>query len=372
MFGLGEPMPEPMSQARSRALIAFAVGTWIYRLVLFLGIAVLVYHFFVKAIGILLFIVEIWWFVARPIGTEFKAWADRRSAVLRSPRTRVTAVVAGLGLLAAVLPWNARVSAPAVLIAPGHTTVFTQVAGRVERLEVTEGREVAAGDTLAVLSSPDLESRLERARAREKVLAYSASSGAFDEFFRDRAQQLTEELAGAAAERRGLEREAERLVIAAPATGRTVDIEPALSPGQWVAAKTRLAAVVRPEAAEIDALVAEGDLSRLSEDGACSFHPERPDWPVLRCRILRIEKFGSSALPLPLLADTAGGPIPVRTVERRLFADKSHYRVRLVTEGGFVPPHEIRGTVELAAERASPLGAAASAALAVLRREAGF
>ena len=45
--------------ATAARLILFAWATWIYRLVLFLGIAALVYHFFIKALGIFLFLVEI-------------------------------------------------------------------------------------------------------------------------------------------------------------------------------------------------------------------------------------------------------------------------------------------------------------------------
>ena len=56
LFALGEPAPEHFPAAR-RGLILFAWATWIYRLVLFLGIAALVYHFFIKALGIFLS----WW-----------------------------------------------------------------------------------------------------------------------------------------------------------------------------------------------------------------------------------------------------------------------------------------------------------------------
>ena len=43
-----------MTRRNLRLLIAFAFATWIYRLVVFLGIALLVYHFFLKVVGIFL------------------------------------------------------------------------------------------------------------------------------------------------------------------------------------------------------------------------------------------------------------------------------------------------------------------------------
>ncbi|MEY3668856.1 MAG: hypothetical protein RL258_251, partial [Pseudomonadota bacterium] len=48
LFRLGDPCPEEFSPTARRAMFLFAWATWIYRLVVFLGIALLVYHFFFK------------------------------------------------------------------------------------------------------------------------------------------------------------------------------------------------------------------------------------------------------------------------------------------------------------------------------------
>jgi putative peptide zinc metalloprotease protein len=55
LFGLGLPAPEQFSRPRRTGLILFAYATWLYLLTVFLGIAALVYAFFIKAVGILLF-----------------------------------------------------------------------------------------------------------------------------------------------------------------------------------------------------------------------------------------------------------------------------------------------------------------------------
>ena len=43
-------------------------------LVLFLGIAAMVYALFFKALGLFLFAVEIVWFVLKPLWSEIEAW----------------------------------------------------------------------------------------------------------------------------------------------------------------------------------------------------------------------------------------------------------------------------------------------------------
>ena len=84
---MAEPAPEIFSRGRAAFLISFAFFTWIYRLVLFLGIAVLVYHFFIKVVGIVLFGVELAWFVVRPVWVELKEWGKIRDKVKTGQRT---------------------------------------------------------------------------------------------------------------------------------------------------------------------------------------------------------------------------------------------------------------------------------------------
>ena len=57
-----------------------------------LSIAALVYHFFIKALGILLFLVEIVWFIAKPVWSEISAWSSRWPQIVRSRRARWSAI----------------------------------------------------------------------------------------------------------------------------------------------------------------------------------------------------------------------------------------------------------------------------------------
>jgi putative peptide zinc metalloprotease protein len=67
LFGLNEPPPEQLSRSREHIFILYGWATWIYRLMLFLGIALLIYYFAFKLLGIALFAVEIIWFVLLPV-----------------------------------------------------------------------------------------------------------------------------------------------------------------------------------------------------------------------------------------------------------------------------------------------------------------
>jgi hypothetical protein len=109
LFDLGEEKPEHFGRRREIGLIAFAWAVWVYRLVVFLGIAVLVYHFFIKIIGVFLFMVEIIWFIALPIRHELQAWAKRWPQIRSRSRSRRSVLLLALlsGLLSLVLAYVA-------------------------------------------------------------------------------------------------------------------------------------------------------------------------------------------------------------------------------------------------------------------------
>ena len=94
MRDLGEDAPEPLPAPRQRWLSDFVWAPWAYRLVLFIGIALLVYHLFFKLLGVFLFAVEIAWFIGRPLRHELRAWGERRGRIAQQGRTWVSLLVA--------------------------------------------------------------------------------------------------------------------------------------------------------------------------------------------------------------------------------------------------------------------------------------
>jgi putative peptide zinc metalloprotease protein len=103
LLGLAEPCPETKAgNQRLIGLTIYALFAWIYRLFLYLGIAVLVYYQVAKALGAVLFVMEIWWFILRPLASEFKALIKRLPQLRLNP-----ALVLSVTLFAGLLFWAA-------------------------------------------------------------------------------------------------------------------------------------------------------------------------------------------------------------------------------------------------------------------------
>ena len=163
LLGLDDPEPTLEGEAPPPWLLWFGLGTMVYRFFLFLGIAVTVYHYFFKALGIFLFAVEIGWFIVLPIYKELKVWWKERNRIQTKPAQRALWALAAV-LVALVLPWQGQVQAEGWVRAAQEFAVYPPRPARV--LDLPQAGETDAQHFLATLESPDLQLREARANAK--------------------------------------------------------------------------------------------------------------------------------------------------------------------------------------------------------------
>ncbi|TWB20405.1 putative peptide zinc metalloprotease protein [Nitrospirillum amazonense] len=373
LFHLGEPVPEELPVKRRNLLIALAFATWIYRFTLFVGIAALVYHLFFKVLGIILFLVEVWWFILRPPLNEVREWIRRRGTMTWNRRSATTAAVA-LGLLAlAVIPWRSTVTAPAVLRAAQETEIFLDQPGRMDAVLVKAGQSVAAGQVLFRLSSPDLDYKLASQRQKIQTLQWESAyrgSAAVDP---KRQRIAAQELETAQAELRGLEAEKAKLTVTAPFAGIMAEVAEPLSPGEWLPAKERLGLLLDPAHPMIEAYVREADLHRVALGDRGRFRPDQTVTSAVDGRIQDIDDTSTRVLSRRYLASTYGGDIAAREdSQHQLVPEESLYRVLIAPAKDTAPASLERGRVTLEGVRESLLGSLWRRTVAILLREGSF
>ncbi|RYY54804.1 MAG: biotin/lipoyl-binding protein, partial [Comamonadaceae bacterium] len=164
-WGLRWPAPEHYPQRTARFLVAFALVTWAYRAVVFLGIAFLVYYAFFKLLGIVLMLVELGWFIVKPVASEFSAlWKLR--AQLRPRWARIAAVLLLACGSIVLWAWTGESRSSGLLMAAEETRLYPPLPARIARVAVVPGQTVKAGDVLIELESPDLAYRAVANRVR--------------------------------------------------------------------------------------------------------------------------------------------------------------------------------------------------------------
>lgn len=373
LFGLNEPAPEAWPPRMRRILLGWAVCTWAYRFVLFLGIALLVYHLFFKALGLLLFILEIWWFILRPIWREAVEWARRRHAMRLNRHSLVTAGAMILLLLGFFLPWHGTIEAPALLAAERRTELFAQLPARVAEISATPGSQVEQGSPVLRLEAPDLEFRQRQVARRVETLTWQASALSQERDWVARGQILWRELQAARAELDALQADQRRLVVVAPFAGTVVEVAEPLAVGEWVRAGERLASLADLGATVIEAWVEEAVLRRVAPGQRASFVPEDPGAPRVAARILAVDGAAARLLPDAELSSQHGGNIATRAGQNNTaIPELPVYRVLLAPLEPVSPRQVMRGAVLVQAEAESFALRVWRQALGVLLRESGF
>jgi len=368
LLGLDEPWPEHFAVGKRRLLVTFAFLTWAYRLVLFLGIALAVYLFFFKLLGIVLLVVELSWFIAMPIWRELKHWYAQRSAVPQRRRWLFYGLLAALLLLLAV-PWRSQIDAVGVARAEHQLRVYAPYPARLQSVRA-EGA-VKAGDTLVVLDEPDIASRLQSSEANAR--SYQARLGGLLAEPGGLAEQAAtrERLRVQYEEARSARSEIARLNLQAPFEGQWLDVNPDWRPGQWVGRQEALGVLIDPRHWQVDAYVDQDKVHRLVQGGRVRFYADGQPVPVSG-QVIAIASTRTSQLSHRLLASRYGGPLAVAAHDSALIPTTAVFQVVVQLDAPLPSLRETRGHLKIEGERRSLLADGVTHLMAVFLRESGF
>ncbi|MFJ4142780.1 HlyD family efflux transporter periplasmic adaptor subunit [Pseudomonas sp. NPDC089734] len=375
LFGLDDPRPEVFEPWLERTLLIYAFGTWVYRFFLFLGIALLVYHFAFKLLGLLLFAVEIGVFIVMPIWRELQHWAGRRKDYRMNRNTLITLLVLATLLLGICLPWRSSVQAPALLRASQQATLLVPNGARLQSIHVQAGQVLKRDQPMFGLEAPTLVHERNNLELQIKTLRWQLSFQRMDKDAAARLPVVQRELDTAEERYTALRNQIDQLQIRAPFDGTLVDIAEPLAVGQWLPPGEWLGTLAAPESALIEAFVSEQDMHRIATDNRAWFYPEDLSRPRLELRVVSVEQTAVRKLAsAPELASDYQGGIATRmNKDHEPIPEQAVYRVLLRPDGSSQGIEQaIRGSVSIDAQRRSPLLHAWNNVVAVLIREAAF
>ena len=373
LWGLHSADPEPQMSLRVRSfLVCFAVVTWAYRLAVYLLIALLVFHFFFKVLGIFLMAVELGWFVFRPVYQEFMYLMVHRKDV--KPQWRGLLLFL---LLAAGLGWfwlmNTSVMTPGIARARVELSVNAPTAGYLLKFQVQEGQRLEAGDELALLVSPESSLRMDIAQITREALNFQLQSTAVDNAARESQEAIRQRIAGTRAAERVSLSEQDLLRLRAPAPGVVRDVLPGAVAGRWVRAREPLLKITSPADTVVYAYVEESAIHQVRLGASVVFYPDDVGLDPIRGKVTEVENNAIRSLPSALLASVYNGPIQaVRGPGGELIASQGHYRVLIEPDRPTVIPRVLRGSVYIEGSMLWAITALPTRLFSAMMREFGM
>ncbi|MCF6766050.1 HlyD family efflux transporter periplasmic adaptor subunit [Thiotrichales bacterium 19S3-7] len=347
IFGFKFAPPEKFSKLKMRLLALYAWLTWIYRFFLFIGIAILVYYLFFKVLGIILFVIEIIYFILIPIIRELKVWWQLRSHVKLNRNLAVSILILlfVIGLLA--IPWRSEIAMPATF-SYKEQRLYSPEPAYIENVLVKRGELVKKDQPLIILNSPKLDFHIEKTKYRIDQINWQLKRIAGDQEELELQKVFLSQLNHQKTQLQAYNERRQRLVIKAPFNGQVVGILDNVALKRWVKNKQLLAEVIDTKDYVIDAYVSENYKYQLSDGLVGRFVPDNIDMPALDVRLNRIayQQIKSLRLTDPnsakennqinqsvylsgLHASTLGGEIAVRASQKNEFIPEiSHYNVQ--------------------------------------------
>ncbi len=366
--------PEQFNQGHHRFMIAFAITTMLYRLIIFTGIAILVYHYFFKALGLILFGVEIWFFILRPMWNEFIFWKNHlkeNSTTKKSPP--IYNWIFWI-ILILFIPFDVTVNSQGILKAEKSFSVITFQPSQVVKLPPPIGTKVEEGQPLVELSSPELEQKINLAKIKLLTLNKAFNTSGFDRETLSQRSVLREQFKSAQQELNGLEQEKDRLKPLAPFAGEIVDVDPDLFLNEWLSKRTTVLSMIDPKHWVVDCYITEADLKRIDLKNIGWFKPEAPGVPNYKLTVISIDRDASKIVSDGSLTSTHGGEVLVRMQNNKPIPENAIYHVRLRVDRLHekISTGYLRGHIVILAWPKSFMGEVIKNTIANLIREASF
>ena len=373
LFGAIEEKPEHFSSALELKLIAYAWATWFYRLVLFLGIALLVYHFFFKLLGLILFAVEVVFLIIAPIYKELTRWHALRNQIYQQGRIKVVLVglVTLMGLL--LFPWHTQIIVPGVLTTAHYASLYAPESAQIESIALERGQKVERDQIIMVLRSPSIDSEMAYTQKQLELLKLRASRAVTNRQDQEDLHVILEQIALEASKLDGLVKRKDRLVLRAPFAGVIVEMDPNLQPQQWLSNKSLLCFIIAPQFAEIKGVAPAHELNRIEIGQAATFFPEDPQQKKVTASVSRIDWGDIRDFDLTYFSSQYGGSIVAKKQkDGRMAPERTVYAIKLRDIAARAPERELRGQIVIEGKSLSLLRRFLEFVFSGMIRESGF
>lgn len=362
---------EPPEKPRM-GLILFAYATWVYRFLLYLGIALIIYSYFFKLLGMVLVTVQLFNSLLKPLVKELKFWWANRARARWFPNTAISFSLLTLLLLWLLVPTQRQLTLPAYWHSSDSQVFYAQQSGRLLDFIQEDSTEVQMGDVLVRMQYPDVEfQHQQQARDVKLIEAQLAGSGIASNSSLSRGS-LVAQLQAGRKRIQELDSILSDQVLAAPFDGLIRSVNRDLSSNQWVAAGERLLTLVNPDEQEIVAYISEQDYRNLEIGQIGSFYSDGGQIAPAQVELIAIDSLPVDSLDQLYAASTYGGGLSVRdSGDGSLLPQTSTYRLHFLPTAK-MPDRITRGSVIVSSKASSPLARYVRNGLNIWRRESGF
>ncbi|WP_235826987.1 site-2 protease family protein [Aliarcobacter vitoriensis] len=374
ILGLDEIKPETLTKQKERFFIIYAVGTWIYRFFLFLGIAVLVYYFAFKVLGIILFLVEIIWFILLPVYKELKIWWSKKAQLKFNRRNKISLGLFLFFLLLIFIPWNSTIKMPAIIESKNYFEFYSSEDGFIKDIYFTNGDSVKKGQLLLIIKSPEIDFKLSLLQKEIQQIKLEVDKQAGFKENLDKRFILEENLQKKFNEQEGLEKIIKKFEVRANFDGK-IYFNDTFKQNQWISKKEPIFTLYDNLDYRIVGFCNENDFKLLKDKTKSKFIFSSGDIKDIHSNITTISKISIPYLEFIELSSDFGGEIATRQDKNKgIKTEQAYYKITVDLGDKALLNLKNRkvGILVTSGEYSSFISKIFKKAISVIIRESGF
>ena len=331
ILGLEEVKPEILSKSKEKFFITYAIFTWIYRFFLFLGIAILVYYFAFKVLGIILFLVEIVWFILLPIYKELKIWWSKKTQLKFNKKNKISLSLFLVFLFLIFIPWTTNIKMPAIIESKNYFEFYSNEDGYLEKIYFNNGDSVKKGQLLLTIKSFEIEFKITQIKTEiEQIKIEIDRQAGFKENL-DKRFILEENLQKKLNEKEGLEKIIKKFEVKANFDGK-IYFNDVFKENQWISKKEPIFVLYDNLDYRIVGFCNENDFKLLKENAKSKFIFSSGDIKDISANITTISKVSVPYLEFPELSSDYNGEIATRLENKKIKTEQAHYKISIDLE----------------------------------------
>ncbi len=314
LLGMQLDCPEPeLSLKRKVFMLAYSICTWTYRFFLYTGIAVVVYYTFPKIIGILLFTIEIFTFIIRPLYRELTTDISLIRGKRISLRFAIFIIILIILLIWLAIPLPRYISIPAITSAAETQIIYSPTSGTISGMNIVRNHKVTVGEQLLAIDSHQLQAEIKLAELNISQLAIQLKQVAARTELKGLAPQIRETYLQAKAKLRSLKEALKQSRITADINGTVTDLKETLRSGVAVYKGEELGRIYNLNSLTLTLYAPSRAASSLQPGDVVEFIPDYASYRNIRYKaiIQNIRPNREDFLKHPGLASHNGGPIDV-------------------------------------------------------------
>lgn len=308
LLGVDEPVPYQAPPRKHRIICAYAMGTWVYRLFLYMGIAWMVYNFWFKALGLVMMSGVFAMMLIKPVVEELSNYVRIVKETPWNPRRWGSFAVVAVLLLLCLVPLPRKITAPAVYSAADSARIFSPQSAVVESISVKEGDQVTQGQVLLTLSDPELVFKQQSLQREIRMLEYRLQQERSWRNSSGYRQVSREELDSKKAEHLAVSEQLAQLVLRSPFDAQLAKLHDWVKPGTWLEANEVIAEVANPALIEVRAYIEAVNHDRVVDRPAWFYRNDGEALALLKLK--SVSSMTVQSLEDKVLAVLHGGSIP--------------------------------------------------------------